>query len=113
MVIPAGVLRDVFVLEQRPTATRNAVGEVVAGGDWQTVATVYGAYEALAYTELEQRSKVSGSIQAIVRIRYRSDVTGGMRLKWQSRGNRTLYISAVLERGNREELELTVEEQVA
>jgi hypothetical protein len=36
-----------------------------------------------------------------------------MRLRWQSRGNRLLYISAVVERGNREELEITVEEQVA
>jgi hypothetical protein len=36
-----------------------------------------------------------------------------MRLRWVSRNDRILYISAVVEQGNREDLELTVEEQAA
>lgn len=112
-MIPAGLLREVFVLERRQTATRNAVGEVVDSTNWDTVGTVYGNYQALAYVETEQRAKVAGSISAIVRVRYRPDIAGGMRLRWKSRGDRVLYISAVVEQGNRDELELTVEEQVA
>jgi head-tail adaptor len=112
-MVAAGLLRELFVVERRPTATRNEVGEVVADGAWETVATLYGSYEAQAYLEVEQRAKMAGSIQALVRTRYHAGVGGGMRLRWKSRGNRLLYISAVVERGNREELEITVEEQVA
>jgi hypothetical protein len=36
-----------------------------------------------------------------------------MRLRWASRGDRLLYVSAVVERAGRTELEITVEEQVA
>jgi head-tail adaptor len=112
-MIPAGLLRDTFVVERRPTASRNAVGEVVDSADWEKVTTLRGLYEAQAYIETEQRAKVGGAIQAVVRTRYYPGITGGMRLRWQSRGGRLLFISAVVERGNREELELTVEEQVA
>jgi hypothetical protein len=56
---------------------------------------------------------VAGSISAVVRTRYLPGLAGGMRLRWKSRGDRLLYISAVVEQGNRDELELTVEEQVA
>jgi head-tail adaptor len=112
-MIPAGLLREVFVVERRQTATRNTVGEVVDSTNWDTVATIYGSYQALAYIETEQRAKVAGSISAVVRTRYLPGLAGGMRLRWKSRGDRLLYISAVVEQGNRDELELTVEEQVA
>ena len=36
-----------------------------------------------------------------------------MRLRWSSRSDRLLYVSSVVERANRTELEITVEEQVA
>jgi hypothetical protein len=36
-----------------------------------------------------------------------------MRLRWISRNGRLLYISSVVEQGNREDLELTVEEQAS
>jgi hypothetical protein len=38
-------------------------------------------------------------------------VTGKMRVRWRSRGDRYLYISAVVEIGPRQEHELTCEEK--
>jgi hypothetical protein len=38
-------------------------------------------------------------------------ITGKMRVRWKSRGDRYLYISSVVERGSREEHELTCEEK--
>jgi head-tail adaptor len=115
MALPPGILREKFALERLPTEEeepRNEVGERVAT-DWVEVAEFFGSYEQQAYIEQEQRGKVGGAVQALVRTHYRSDVVGGMRLRWITRGDRLLYVSSVLERGNRQELELTVEEQVA
>lgn len=111
-MIPAGLLRETFIVEQRPTAERNEVGEVVESAEWNYVAELRGMYEATTYIEQEQRGKIAGSISAIVRTRFNKDVTGGMRLRWRSRQDRILSISAVVERGNRDELEITVEEHV-
>jgi head-tail adaptor len=111
-MIPAGLLRETFIVERRPTAERNEVGEVVESATWDTVVTLRGMYEATTYIEQEQRGKMAGSISALVRTRYYAGLTGGMRLRWTSRGDRILSISAVVERGNREELEITVEEHV-
>lgn len=108
MARPAGRYREVFVLE-RPVRTRNAAGGTVEA--WEAVATIFGSYEATSYSEQARRGQVGGGISATVYTRYRSDLTGDMRLRWLARDDRLLYISAVVEQGNREDLELTVEEQ--
>ena len=110
MARAAGRYREVFVLE-RPVRTRNAAGGTVE--TWETVATIFGSYEATSYNEQARRGQVGGGISATVYTRYRSDVAGDQRLRWPSRGDRLLYVSAVVEQGNREDLELTVEEQAA
>lgn len=107
---PAGQYREVFVLE-RPVRSRNAAGGTVE--TWETVATIFGSYEATSYSEQARRGQVGGGISATVYTRYRAGLTGDMRLRWLARGDRLLYISAVVEQGNREDLELTVEEQAA
>lgn len=108
MALPAGILTEVYALE-RPVAERNAAGESVT--TWEEVRKLYGSYEAVSYSEQARMATIGGNIQALVRIRYAADVTSDMRLRWISRGGRILMIAGVVERGRREELELTVEEQ--
>lgn len=104
----AGAYREVFAIEA-PVRTRNAAGGTVEA--WSEVARVYGSYEATSYSEQARRGQIGGGLQATVYIRYRDDITGDMRLRWVSRGDRILYVSSIVEQGNREDLELTVEEQ--
>lgn len=108
MGLPSGLLREVFAIE-KPTETRNALGEVVQA--WSEVGRVYGSYEAVNYSEQQRRGQVSGALQATVRIRYYAGIRGNWRLRWISRGGRLLHISEVVEKGTRDEQELTVEEQ--
>jgi head-tail adaptor len=112
-MIPAALLAEKFVAEARPTAERDDHGGLTAGQEWTTVRSFYGSYEAQAYVETETRAKVGGTVQALIRCRYFPDIVGGMRLRWSSRSDRLLYVSSVVERANRTELEITVEEQVA
>ena len=106
----AGAYREIFAIE-RPTRSRNAAGGTVE--TWSEVALVYGSYQAITYSEQARRGQIGGGLQATVFTRYRDDVTGDMRLRWVSRNGRLLYISSVVEQGNREDLELTVEEQMS
>lgn len=108
MAIPSGILTEVYALE-RPVPVRNAAGESVT--TWQPVRRLYGSYEAVSFSEQVRLGQIGGNLQAIVRIRYAADVTSDMRLRWLSRGGRVLMIASVVERGRRDELELTVEEQ--
>ena len=108
MPLPAGLLREVFAIEE-PTETRNELGESVQ--TWDEIGRRYGAYEALSYIEQDRRGQIGGSVSATVRIRYFPGLTGQQRLRWVSRSDRILYVSSVVERGHREEHELTVEEQ--
>lgn len=108
MAVPSGILRELYAIEAA-TETRNEAGESVQA--WAEVGRTMGSYEAITFSESQRMAAIGGSTNAIVRIRYRSDVTAAMRLRWLSRGDRLLYISGVVERGNRDELELTVEEQ--
>ena len=108
MAIPAGQLRELFAIEA-PSETRNSLGESIQV--WQEEGRRYGSYEAVSYSEQTRRGQVGGSVSATVRMRYFAGLTGKHRLRWISRDGRVLYISSVVERGNREEHELAVEEQ--
>ena len=107
MPIPAGLLREKFAIEE-PTETRNELGESVQ--EWSEVGQRFGSYEAVGYTEQERRNQIGGSTSATVRIHYFPGLTGRHRLRWLTRDDRLLYISSVVERGTRDEHELTVEE---
>lgn len=106
----AGTYREVFAVEA-PTRSRNAAGGTVE--TWSEVARIYGSYEAVSYSEQSRRGQIGGGISATVYTRWRDGITGDMRLRWISRQDRLLYISAIVEQGNREDLELTVEEQAS
>ena len=105
---PAGRYREVFVLE-RPVRSRNAAGGTVE--TWETVATILGSYEQTSYSQQARNGQINSGLTATVYTRYRDGVAGDMRLRWPARGGRLLYISSVVETGNRDDLELTVEEQ--
>lgn len=107
MPIPAGLLRERFVIEE-PSESRNELGESVQ--TWAEIGQRFGSYEAISYVEQERRNQIGGSTSATVRIHYFPGLTGRHRLRWTSRDDRLLYISSVVERGYRDEHELTVEE---
>lgn len=104
----AGTYREVFAVEA-PSRSRNAAGGTVE--TWSEIARIYGSYSADTYSEQSRRGQIGGGLTATVYTRWRDDITGEMRLRWVSRDGRVLYISSVVEQGNREDLELTVEEQ--
>jgi SPP1 family predicted phage head-tail adaptor len=109
-MIPSGILTEVYEIQQ-PVSTRNAAGENVT--TWDPIRKVYGSYEPVSFSEQARRGQIGASLQATVRIRYVAGVASNMRLRWVSRDDRILMIAGVIERGRREELELTVEEQAA
>ena len=67
--------------------------------------------EAQSYAESIRRQQTGGDTTYTVRMRYMPQLTGAMRLRWVTRENRILWIAALLERGHREEHELTCEER--
>lgn len=109
-MLPAGTLRERFAIEE-PTETRNSLGESVQ--TWSEVGQRLGSYEATTYAEADRRGQMTGTVSAVVRMHYFPGLTGRHRLRWLSRDDRVLYISAVIERNNRREHELTVEEQAS
>jgi SPP1 family predicted phage head-tail adaptor len=109
-MLPAGYLREKVTIESS-TETRNEFGESVQA--WQEYATRYASVEPVSYFEQNRRQQVGGTVSHVVRMRYTPGLTGAMRLRWDSRGGRLLYISSVVERGFREEHELQCEEQVS
>ena len=108
MPIPAGILREKIVIEQQ-TETRNAFGE--ATSSWSTFATRRASVESISYSETQKQNRIGGSATWIVRCHYVEGLTGKMRVRWASRGNRYLYVSSVVERGVRNEHEITCEEK--
>lgn len=108
MAIPAGQLRETVVIEKQ-TETRNAFGE--ATSSWSTHATRRASVEAISYSETQKQNRIGGSTTWVVRCHFVDGITGKMRIRWSSRGNRYLYISSVVEIGPREEHELTCDEK--
>jgi SPP1 family predicted phage head-tail adaptor len=108
MAIPAGSLRETVVIEKQ-TETRNAFGE--ATSSWSTHATRRAAVESISYSETQRQNRIGGSATFVVRCHYVEGVSGKMRVRWKSRGDRYLYISSVVEIGPRQEHELTCEEK--
>jgi len=108
MALQAGILQEKVVIEA-PTEARNAFGETTL--TWGTFATRWAHIEATGYSEQARRQQIGGMVSHVVRMRYVPGMTGKMRLRWTSRGDRLLYISSVVEKGRREEHECQCEEQ--
>jgi SPP1 family predicted phage head-tail adaptor len=109
MGLPAGALRELVAIE-RPVEVRNELGESVQ--TWEHFARRRAHIEAISYTEQQQRQQLGGSVSHLVRIRYLEGLTGNMSVRWITRGGRLLHITGVVEKNNREEHEVSCEEQV-
>lgn len=109
MALPSGILREVVIVEAAEQ-TRNEVGEAVQVS-WNEVTRRRASVEPVGYTEQQINRQTGGSVSHVVRMRYVPGLAGGMRLRWESRGNRLLYVSSVVERGYREEHEVYAEER--
>jgi SPP1 family predicted phage head-tail adaptor len=108
MPLPAGILRESVTI-QTPTETRNALGEIVQS--WSTFTTRRASVIADSYSEQTRRGQIGGTTTFTVRMRYVPGLSGKMRVRWDSRDGRILYISGVVEKGFREEHELSCDEQ--
>jgi SPP1 family predicted phage head-tail adaptor len=104
----AGPLREVVVIEA-PREEQNSLGESVQ--TWHRFAVRRASVEAVSYAESTRRQQTGGELSHTVRLRYVEGIRGSMRLRWQSREDRILYISGIVERGHRQEHELQCEER--
>ena len=108
-MLPAGVLREVVVIE-KAEEHRNELGETVQTS-WHEVARRRANIEPIAYSEIQRQGQTAGTATHTVRMRFLPQLAGGMRLRWENRENRLLYVSSVVEKGRREEQEVTCEER--
>ncbi len=106
MPLYAGKLRELLVIESA-TESRNALGETTQ--TWSEFARRRASVDTISYSEQARRGQIGGSTSYQVNLRYLPGLTASMRLVWPARGGMTLYISSVVEKGNREEHELTCE----
>lgn len=107
-MLPSGILRERVVIEE-PREVRNALGESVQ--TWHRRADRMASVEAVAYVESVRRQQTGGETTYTVRMRYVEGLAGSMRLRWVTRRNRILWIAGIIERGHREEHEVTAEER--
>lgn len=107
-MIPAGTLRERVVIEQQ-VETRNTLGETTVA--WTPYAVRRASVESISYQEQERRKQIGGTGTFVVRCHYVTGLTGKMRIRWESRADRLLYIASVVERGHRDEHELTCDEK--
>lgn len=100
----AGALRTRVFIEQQST-TQDAVGQPVL--IWTTLATVWAEVRYRRGLESIQADAMTSTVVARVRIRYRSDVHAGMRVRY---GGIVYNITAVLPDVNSKDfLDLTCE----
>ncbi|MGC4075477.1 MAG: phage head closure protein, partial [Rubrivivax sp.] len=111
-VMQIGTLDRRVLIEQNTPSRDPAFGSAVAA--WPTLATVWARVDETLDTKLGGAEKVENANRVLTRqfrvtIRYRSDVTTGMRIRQPDRSNRVLQIVAIAEVGRRQALELMCE----
>lgn len=96
----AGRLNQRIAIEQK-SVTRAGNGEEVVS--WIPLDTVWAEVRQLRGKEFFAAAQMQGAMDHQVLIRYRTDVTRDMRLKW---GAQSLDIVGIAEIGNRDGLEI-------
>jgi SPP1 family predicted phage head-tail adaptor len=99
----AGQLRDRVTIEQRGT-TRDAAGQKVAG--WAALATVWANVRHQSGAEVIRADAEVSVVRASIRLRFREDVTAGMRVV---KGSTVYDVKAVLPDSRREFVDLVCE----
>lgn len=91
--------------------TRTADGQGGYTEAWSDVVTVWAKIEALSGRELWQAQQVQSAVTHRITIRYRSDITPAMRIKY---GARYFNVDAVINPDEgKEQLQLLCKEQPA
>jgi SPP1 family predicted phage head-tail adaptor len=91
---------------QAPAERRGFSGEATLSWD-TTVATVWADVGGLSSRDLLQAQQANVIATHRIRIRYRADVTHLHRIVWRGR---TMEIASVVDRGDREHLEILARE---
>jgi SPP1 family predicted phage head-tail adaptor len=107
MAIRAGELRHRLTFQSNlPTA--NSFGEFA--DTWTDFVTVYGAIEPLSGQLLFTAQQANSQVQGRIRIRYRSDITATMRVKF---GTRYFKILSIINQSEKhEELQILYKEEL-
>ncbi len=92
----AGALRNRVTIQAESFTKDTATGENLSG--WQDVCTVWAAVEPVRGREYFRNFETHSRQTIRVRIRYRPDITGDMRVKI---GDDILYIHSVINFENR------------
>jgi SPP1 family predicted phage head-tail adaptor len=92
VTVRAGDLRHRVIVKQKATQTPNAVGEPQT--TWSTLATVWAKVAPLSAREAERAKSVGEMVSHTVELRYRSDITAGMKITHRTRD---LYINGVMD----------------
>jgi SPP1 family predicted phage head-tail adaptor len=82
-----GWLRHRVVIETPATAPDGAGG---ATATWDVLGTVWALVEPVAGTERIVAGQLTGVVTHVVTMRFRADVTGGMRVLYRGRTYRVL-----------------------
>ncbi len=93
----SGQLRRFATIEQR-TTTKDTTGQAL--DTWTTVCTPYVDIQPAAGREMLAGEAIASRVSSIVEMRYRSDITAAMRLRY---AGRILNIEAVLDVDTRHE----------
>lgn len=104
MIVDPGAMRHRITVET-PSDVRNSVGET--SQTWAVFATRWANVQPITYSEQTRRGQIGGSTSYQVNLRYLAGLTASMRLVWPARSNMVLYISSIVEVGNKEEHELS------
>lgn len=92
----AGELRNRVTL-QKPVYSRDAFNEETLS--YVDVASVWAAVEWGNGRRYVEANQLNSEVQGVIRIRYRSDVLAGWRIKYGSRNIEILAVSDFQERG--------------
>ena len=103
-----GALREVVVIEAAHEA-QNEVGEMVI--TWEPWRRVRASVANVGFYQSLRAQQMSADVTHIITIHYCDGLVGSMRLRWESRDNRLLYISSITEQGIRQWHEITAEER--
>jgi len=76
--VQAGKLRQRVTIET-PLQVQNDLGEVY--NTWSTFATVWASVEPVKAVDKTTNEQVRNDLDAVIKIRYRSDINSSMRVK--------------------------------
>ncbi len=80
---------------ERPTETRNSVGEVVTTS-WSKIARRRGSIEQVAYSETQETGQTIGQASYLIVCPSVAGLDGNVRIIWESRASRVLFVSSVV-----------------